>query len=209
MRDELVRVLGHRHGWWPVRSRFEVVLGAVLVQNTAWRNAAVSLEELRSAGVVDAASLVAVGPDRLVELVRPSGFPTAKSATLRGLGEWLLGMQGPGPEPDWVRGSSDDAVRRELLALRGVGPETADVLLLYVFDRPAFIADTYSRRLFTRLGWTPPRGYEPLRRAVMEDLSLSLAEWQEFHALIDDYAKIYCRSDPAWQSGPLAGWSST
>jgi len=223
--------MGPHDDWWNVDTPFEVLVGSVLVQNTNWRGVDNSLVRLRRAGVTSPAALVAVPTPDLVELIRPTGFPIAKERALRGLCGWWIREVGPFPSGDVppVAGSPRDEgvpavstrlfaeapvlaqrstaeLRGGLLALRGIGPETADVLLLHLLGRGRFVADAYARRLFTRLGADVPRGYDAFAAQVQARLTLTVPRWREFHALIDDYGKAHCRSDAAWEAGPLAGW---
>ncbi len=227
----LREAMGPHDDWWDVDTPFEVLAGSVLVQNTNWRGVEKSLARLRWARVTSPDALLAVPERELAELIRPTGFPLAKERALRGLCAWWLREVRPFSSGDLgfvARSTGDEGVpavptrlfadapllahrstdelRGELLALRGIGPETADVVLLHLLGRERFVADTYARRLFTRMGVAVPRGYEAFASQVQPRLTLTVAQWREFHALIDDYAKAYCRSDAAWETGPLEGW---
>lgn len=224
LHHRLREFLGPREHWWPVETRTEILLGSVLVQNTNWRNADRSLAALRDAGMLDLDAIAALPPAELTELIRPSGFQTAKARTIGRLAEWAIRRHRVGraggattDDPAGRTGSSrwlgpelvgeltTAGLRAELLSIPGVGPETADVLLLYVFERPVFVADSYARRLFTRLGAQPPRGYEGFARQVHDSVDFTVSQWQEFHGLIDDFAKVYCRTDETWRNSPLGG----
>ncbi|CAM2756346.1 endonuclease III domain-containing protein [Actinomyces slackii] len=189
--------LGTGHGW-PADSGFEIMAGAVLVQNTAWGNALRSLERLRTAGALEPTALLALpeqGEDCLPRLIRPSGFMTGKSATLRALATWLT--TGPGRQAGSM---SDGALRSSLMGLRGVGPETADVISLYAYDRPRFIWDTYARRMLTALGTPVGRDYESTRRLLEEAVAqeaLDAAEHQELHWLVLEAGKA-ARAQGGW-----------
>lgn len=217
-------VLGPRDHWWPVRTRAEILLGSVLVQNTNWRNADRSLAALRDAGLLDLDRLLAVPDVELRELIRSSGFQRAKARTIRGLAEWATTCRrshrsnaatassttGAAGASQWlgpplVSSVPTRQLRTELLSIPGIGPETGDVLLLYVFERPVFIADSYARRLFTRLGASVPNGYDGLAQLASAESDFTVAQWQEFHGLIDDFAKVYCRNDASWLESPLNG----
>lgn len=203
---ELYRVLRAQMGpqhWWPAETRFEIAAGAILGQNTAWSNAARALDGLRDAGALSPRAVLGLDEETLQTLVRPSGYFRAKAKSVRALCEWLVAA---GSEtaadvaPQLVAGTPTADLRASLLAVRGVGGETADDLLLYVFDRPAFIADTYSRRLFAALGASPAAGYEPFRAQAMArtaERGMGVADLQEFHGLIDEYGKAHPGRDVA------------
>lgn len=211
--------LGPRTTWWTVQSPFEILLGCVLVQNTNWRNVEGSLEAIRGAGVRSPAALLATTTPELTALIRSSGFQTGKERALRQLCRWwvdavdvdLLRDGSPVPTGELLTTAPvrpevpTERLRAELRSLRGIGPETADVLMLYLLGRGVFVADAYARRLLGRLGIALPRSYDAVARLVTTRISLDLAGWQEFHGLIDDYGKRHCTSDAAWAEGPLAG----
>lgn len=167
---------------WPAQSGFEIMTGAVLVQHTSWRGVQRSLEHLRRAGALDPAVLLSMDEATLAGLIRPSGFMTGKARSLRALAAWLT--SGPGRSATTL---DDDALRARLLALPGVGPETADVISLYVYHRPRFIWDAYARRMLSAVGYPVGRDYEGTRRLlepVVAGEGLSAAEHQELHWLV-------------------------
>lgn len=173
-------------GWWPADSKFEIAVGAILVQNTNWRNVDRSLANLKAATGFAPAKLAALSQLELIPLIRPSGFYQNKSRALVQLFAWLKAR-------DFALaqiGAGDPAtLRKDLLALPGIGEETADALRLYVFDQPTFIADNYARRLFTWLK-VPTKTYAQLQRRLPGVASWALADAQEFHGLIDNFGKI-------------------
>ncbi|MCL2316360.1 MAG: hypothetical protein FWC46_04640 [Actinomycetia bacterium] len=191
--ERLFAALGPQD-WWPARSRFEMMAGAVLTQNTAWRNVESSIGRLRGAGLLEASSLAAADADALRVLIRPSGFMTAKADSLVRLARWALAH-------DIEVATWDDAtLRASLLALRGVGPETADSIALYAYDRPLFVWDRYARRLLMRVGYEPGASYEAARRALGPAFragGFTLVECQEFHGLLVEAGKRV-RTGWAW-----------
>lgn len=180
--------------WWPAESPFEVMIGAVLTQNTAWRRVERALEALRARiPFDDEAALLAVPPEELAELLRPVGYYRLKAERLRAL---CAASQAAG---GWrALGALDsEALRRWLLAIKGVGPETADDILLYGFERPVFVADAYARRLLGRLGLIDGgEGYEELRALVETALGREVATLKRAHALIVEHGKAHCRARP-------------
>lgn len=184
-------------GWWPADGVYEIMVGAVLTQNAAWNNVARSLDALKSSGALEPHTLADMDGERLQELIRPSGFYRNKSRALREVSRWYVNRCDARPEG--ADDIDDESLRAELLSLFGIGGETADDLLLYVFGRRAFIADTYARRLFAFLGYRVPTGYPAFHKAfnpIVLDTNLSVADLKEFHGLIDEYGKQY-RDDDA------------
>lgn len=180
-----------RFGWWPARSAFEIMVGAVLMQNTAWVNVEKSIARLREAGRLDVDAILALSPAQLADLIRPSGYYNVKQKRLRALCEWYRER---GPLRRLKRRDTED-LREELLAVHGVGPETADDILLYALGRPVFVVDAYTRRVFSRLGWVSSRvGYEELRQLFERELPRDAALYNEFHARIVLHGKRVCRA---------------
>ncbi|RLP73720.1 hypothetical protein D9V32_14310 [Mycetocola tolaasinivorans] len=174
-----------------------MMVGAILVQNTAWRNVERSIEALREGELLSPAALAEIPAEQLAEVIRSSGFMTAKSRSAAALARWVV-------ETDalngGVRARTDAELREELLALPGIGPETADVIGLYAFDRPAFIWDTYARRMLTAVGYPVPGSYPAARRALSATASaagFSVPEYREYHGLIVEAGK-HARSLGGW-----------
>ena len=192
----LFRNLLDEHGpqaWWPGDSLFEIMVGAVLTQNTAWTNVEKAIDALRACGCLDPEAMLAVEPSALAAMIRPAGYFNVKGARLRNLCRAVGGAGGL----DVLRGWPTDRLRDFLLAVNGVGPETADDILLYGFERSVFVIDAYTRRLLSRLGLA--RGDEPydeLRRGLEAALGPDAALYNEFHALIVVHGKLRCRPRP-------------
>lgn len=183
-----------RFGWWPARSAFELMAGAVLTQNAAWTNASRALAALREAGALSAEAVLALPPRRLAALIRPAGYYNVKAGRLRALCRWYAAA---GPLRRLRRRPTAE-LRAELLAVHGVGPETADDILLYALGRPVFVVDAYTRRVFSRLGLVSPRvGYEELRALFERELPADAELYGEYHARIVWHGKFLCRArDP-------------
>ncbi len=186
--------------WWPGDTPFEVMVGAVLTQNTAWSNVEKAIANLKDAKLLDAQAIATLEATRLAELIRPAGYFNVKAKRLQNFCRWLLQQGGESALRQW-----DDArLRHGLLSVNGVGPETADDMLLYAFGRPIFVIDAYTRRIFSRLGLiTGDESYEQLRTLFEQELMKCHAERQqqtqlfnEYHALIVIHAKLSCRSKP-------------
>ena len=197
--DELAAAHGPQRDWWPAESAFEVMLGAILVQRTAWRNAARAIDELRQQALLDPASLAAADPEIVARLIRSAGFFRAKSARLCVLAAFVLRSGGVAALDGW----DTSRLRACLLELNGVGPETADAMLLYAFARPVVVVDEYLRRLLGRLG--PPfagLGDDGLRRAVLVAIG-DAPRLREFHALVVEHGKGHCTTRPRCGDCPL------
>lgn len=194
--------------WWPSRtgSKWEVMLGAVLTQHTSWVNVARALSNLAAGmgtGALENPEVVAASPEeRLAELLRPAGFHTSKPRRVKELARFVL-EQG-GLEALARSAESTESLRRRLLSLRGIGPETADAILLYALDRPMFVADAYARRLTSR--WEllePTASYDTIQKLFMDNLGHDTALYNEYHALIVAHAKAICRPRPFCPQCPL------
>jgi len=207
----LAAAYGPQH-WWPAETPFEVVLGAYLTQNTAWKAVERSLANLREAGALTLNGLRALPLEELQELIRPSGFHSRKAPALLAfvamLDEEFSGSL------DVLAATPTPALRRRLLALPGVGPETADAILLYALDHPVPVADEYLRRIAGRHRLLAPlpgrKGYDALveitRQAFASDPPASQARlFNEFHALTVAVGKAHCGRTARCEGCPLAG----
>lgn len=198
--DRLLADYGPRH-WWPGDSAFEIMVGAVLTQNTAWTNVEKAITNLKRARVWSPRAVVESHPRRLASLIRPSGYYNVKAKRLRALCHWVVARGGV----HRLAALATDELRAELLAVHGIGPETADDILLYAFERPVFVVDAYTRRVFARLGMITGREpYESLRATFEESLGEDVALYNEYHALIVRHGKDTCRKQPCCQICGLA-----
>lgn len=189
--------------WWPALTPFEVVVGAILTQNTAWRNVEYAVANLKEAGALNPAALAGLDRSELEALIRPAGFFRQKAERLQLFVGHLFDRHG-GDLAALLAGPLE-AVRAELLACKGVGPETADSILLYAGGRPSFVVDAYTRRLFTRLGLLNGKeGYEAIRSLFMDHLPPETDLFNEYHALIVEECKTFCRKrSPLCPACPL------
>jgi endonuclease-3 related protein len=198
--QRLHRRYGPQH-WWPGDTAFEVMVGAVLTQNAAWSNVERAIGNLAAAGCLDARRIVELSSTELAELIRPSGYFNVKARRLQNLCRWYLEKGGMEP----LSALPTDALRREILAVNGVGPETADDIVLYAFARAVFVIDAYTRRIFSRLGLCHgDEPYEELRRMFEHGLRGDAPLYNEYHALIVRHAKIACKTRPLCGSCCLA-----
>ena len=199
----LYRAMAAHYGeqpWWPAESPFEVVVGAVLTQNAAWSNVECAIDRLKAAGVLSLDALEAIGHDELGELIRPSGYYNIKSRRLKNLCAFLSGLGGL----EMLAGRPLDEQRAGLLSVNGVGPETADDIMLYALEQPVFVIDAYTRRLLARLGLADgDEPYEVLRARFESALPADVFLYQQYHALIVMHAKASCRKKPVCAGCPL------
>ena len=178
--------------WWPAESAFEVIVGAVLTQNTSWKNVEKAITSLKKAGNLDLDRIAAIAQDELAELIKSSGFFNVKGQRLKNLCEWLQSQGGLDALATWDTGR----LRAALLSVSGIGPETADDILLYAFNRPVFVVDTYARRLLKKLGLIEGgEDYETLRQMFESCLPPDHSLYNEYHALIVRHAKEKCIRD--------------
>ena len=193
--DALFEAHGEQH-WWPGETPFEVVLGAILVQNTSWVNAERAIANLRRAGLLSPAALEKMPCATLARLIRPSGYFRQKARKLHEFLGFLrreyqgsLGRMFQTPTP---------RLREQLLSVHGIGPETADSILLYAGHHPIFVVDAYTRRILKRHGLTHGKeSYEELRGLFERSLPKDVSLFNEYHALIVHTGKEYCRSREA------------
>lgn len=192
--------------WWPADSAFEVVVGAVLTQNAAWSNVETAIERMKTAGLMSLPALLDTDHDTLAEVIRPSGYYNIKARRLRNLCLFLSAEGGLD-----AFAANDLAFQREaLLKVNGVGPETADDILLYALDQPVFVIDAYTRRLLQRYGLARgDESYEELRSGFEQALDTDVYLFQQYHALIVMHAKAVCRKAPQCGNCSLAGSCQT
>lgn len=179
--------------WWPAETPFEVMVGAVLTQNTAWSNVEKAIANLKHNNCLSAEAIVATSPKKLAQWLKPSGYFNIKAKRLRNFCDWYLAQGGHKKLKSWP----SDQLRHALLSVNGVGPETADDILLYAFQRPVFVIDAYTRRIFSRLGLVDGgEPYEELRALFEKRLCSNAGLFSEYHALIVSHAKDVCKKKP-------------
>ena len=188
--------------WWPADSPFEVMVGAVLVQNTAWRNVERAIENLQAAAALSPHRLLALAPEELEALIRPAGYFRVKARRLRALVQFFV--DDFSADIAAMQTLPPDELRLRLLGVHGIGPETADSILLYAVGQPALVVDTYTLRVFARHGWVPPNAsYHALQAHLAAELPVESAVYNEFHALMVAVGKTHCRRTPCCAGCPL------
>jgi endonuclease III related protein len=200
--EALLKAYGPLH-WWPAETPFEVCVGAILTQNTNWGNVEKAIVNLKHEGILSIDALWEIQQERLAELIRPSGFFNVKSARLKEFIGWVLERHG---SLDAMFSGDWRSLRDELNAVRGIGRETCDSILLYAGDKPSFVVDAYTKRLFSRLGVvSETASYEELRSLFMNALPLDAPLFNEYHALIVEHCKRHCRKKAICEGCPLKG----
>lgn len=195
---DVFRILLGRYGplhWWPAETPFEVCAGAILTQNTNWGNVEKAIANLKKEGLLSAEAMRDVPVERLAEVIRPAGFFNVKSARLKDFVAWLF-MRHDGKLERMFSGDWQ-ALRKELLQVRGIGRETCDSILLYAGNKPSFVVDAYTKRLFAHLGVISEKAdYEEIRALFMGNLPEDVEVFNEYHALIVQHCKEHCRKKP-------------
>lgn len=205
--DALFAAYGPQH-WWPARAPFEVMVGAILTQNTAWINVEKAIANLHAAQAMNAELILHAPQRRVAAWIRPAGYFNVKAKRLRNFCAWYVERGGAKK----LRRLDTAALRHELLGINGVGPETADDILLYAFHRPVFVIDAYTRRLFSRLRMVEgDEPYDVMRAHIEAHLQSEtggkrepVALFNEYHALIVRHGKDFCRPRPRCEACCLA-----
>ena len=188
--------------WWPGETPFEIISGAILTQNTNWTNVEKAIANLKSVERLSPEGLRHIDLTQLAELIRPAGYYNLKSQRLKNFVDWLFDdYEG---EVENLQSVDTDRLRAELLAVKGVGRETADSILLYALDRPVFVVDAYTARIAIRHGLIEPdAGYEQLRELFEANLPQDTQLFNEYHALLVRAGKEFCRTKARCPGCPL------
>ncbi|GCF95638.1 endonuclease III [Enterococcus florum] len=186
--------------WWDTDDPWEIMIGAILVQNTNWKNVDYSLVNLKEATDFEPRFMLGLDLADLQRLIRPSGFYKNKSQTIQALLQWT---ETYGFDLERIKQKKQEILREELLAIKGVGFETADVLLVFIFEKIAFIADRYAQRLFQRLGVEQVLNYQKLQSIILLPESFTTSQAQKLHGWIVEYGQLYLRNEVTWANGFL------
>lgn len=192
-------------GWWPAETDIEILVGAVLTQNTNWSNVEKALVNLKNRDVLSLDALFTIEQERLAELIRPSGYYNLKAGRLKN----LISMIHHQYEGELELLVQDDlyAARENLLTVKGIGPETADCIMLYVCEKPFFVVDTYTHRVFSRHNLLEEEtDYHTIQETFMDNVEHEPQVFNEYHALIVQVGKDFCKkSTPQCDGCPLNG----
>ncbi|MEN8126676.1 MAG: endonuclease III domain-containing protein [Planctomycetota bacterium] len=199
--NRLYEQYGPQH-WWPGESQFEIVVGAILTQNTNWTNVEKAIGNLKDADCLTSEKLHALPIGELAELIRPAGYFNIKAQRLKHFLDWLFEKHDGMLEP--LESLAVSTLREELLTIKGIGPETADSICLYAFEKPIFVVDAYTARIFGRHGMIEaPSGYEQIQEMFQAGLDKDTQLFNEFHALVVRVGKEHCKPKPACSGCPL------
>ena len=172
--------------WWPAKTKnkqFEIIIGAILTQNTSWKNVEKAINNLEKAKLISINKIKTAGKQKLAKLIKPSGYYNQKAERLKIIANFFSKNKSP--------------TREELLAVKGIGPETADSILLYAFNKPFFVIDAYTKRIFSRIGLCKGKcEYNELQELFQKNLSKKTKLFNEYHALLVELGKRYCRKKP-------------
>tara|TARA_Y100000310_G_C20649498_1_gene798560 strand:- start:129 stop:833 length:705 start_codon:yes stop_codon:yes gene_type:complete len=196
-----------RQGWWPVtpiscrgdakpiygvvgksdKQRFEIIIGAILTQNTNWKNVEKAIIELGKRGLINRKKLIEIEHSELGQVIKSSGYFNQKAERLQIISKFLL------DNPiEKLSNEKIPIIRKKLLNIKGIGPETADSILLYALEKPMFVVDAYTKRIFSRFGFKFS-SYDELQKLFMSELDEDVELFNEYHALIVEHAKMYCK----------------
>lgn len=188
--------------WWPAETRFEVIVGAILTQFVAWRNVEQAISALKQKNLISPRALYEAEDRIIEELIRPTRFYKQKRERLKEFCEVLIKKY----NGDLNRFFNQDleSLREELLDIKGIGPETADTIMLYAAEKPVFVVDAYTRRIFHRLGYFEPNiDYNSMQEFFIKHLPRDVELYNEYHALIDALGNKACRKTPVCKECPL------
>lgn len=188
--------------WWPGETQFEIIIGAILTQNTNWTNVEKAIANLKGANALSAQALHKMGGTKLAASIKPAGYFNIKAGRLRSFLNWLFDEHDGRLEN--LEQLSTSRFREELLSIKGIGPETADSILLYAFERPVFVVDAYTARVMTRHGLIETGcDYEQLQELFQSNLVEDVQMFNEYHALLVRVGKEFCRPTARCSGCPL------
>ncbi len=202
----LLKAFGEQR-WWPVVSqnpKLEICFGAILTQNTSWKNVEKAIANLKESDLISVTGIMGISTAKLASIIKPSGYYNQKAKKLKNFCGFLA-RDYQGDLDQFFSCSEDtDVLRDLLLEINGIGKETADSILLFSAERPSFVVDAYTRRIFSRLGLAGEKeGYDEIRGRFMELLSRDTQLFREYHALIVRLGKDFCRKKPDCNGCPL------
>lgn len=195
--DMLLKYYGKRN-WWPAQTPYEMMVGAILTQNTNWTNVEKAIVSMGD--FLNPQAVLELTNEELAKLIHASGFHNMKAMKLKALTQWFEKYDF---DIKRVKLLDGQLLRNELLSVKGVGKETADSILTYALDKPFFVIDAYTKRILHRLGFALPKEYDEIRTMIECKIPRDLYIYNEFHALIVQHAKEHCKKKPDCAACPL------
>lgn len=190
--NKLFKAFGPQH-WWPGDTAFEIIVGAILTQNTAWTNVEKAIHNLKKARLLNPRKMHDLSHAELAQYIRPAGYFNIKAKRIKHFLNYLFDNHSGSLNRIFKKRT--DALRRELLQVNGIGPETADSILLYAGNHPVFVVDAYTKRIFSRHGIIPAgTDYHDVQELFMKNLPHDVKLFNEYHALIVKTGKDFCRT---------------
>ncbi len=198
--DKLLNRFGKRN-WWHADTKFEVIVGAILTQQASWKNVEIAISNLKRKNLIEPKSLYNLPITKLEQLIKPSGFFKVKTKRLRSFLKFFIDKYDGNLENMFEVPLEN--LRKELLSVHGIGPETCDSILLYAGDKPIFVVDAYTVRLCQRYPLINSKKYEEIQELFQKNLPKNVNLFNEFHALIVELGKNYCKIKPVCEKCPL------
>lgn len=193
-----------KRNWWPGETPLEIIVGAILTQNTSWKNVEKAIKNMKNEGILDVERLYEINPEKLSEIIRPSGFFNIKSKRLKNIINVIYNKHNATIEN--IETIETYTLRNLLLSINGIGPETADSILLYALNKPVFVVDAYTKRFLKNHNLYNGDGdYHDIQKFFMDNLQSDVCLFNEFHALIVCLCQIHCRKVPICSGCPLEG----
>jgi len=201
--QDLYNFFGSQH-WWPGETELEIIVGAILTQGVNWGNVEKAINNLKKRGLLTTRALLQVKEKELAELIRPTGYYNMKTRKLKAFINFLFERYDGKLDIMFTTGL--DQIRSELLGVYGIGPETADSILLYAGNYPVFVIDAYTRRIFNRLGYIlPDLKYDELQQIIVNNFPEDVNQYNEYHALLVALGKDICKNkSPRCRDCPLS-----
>lgn len=190
-----------KQSWWPAKTPFEVCVGAILTQNTNWGNVEKAIKSLRSARMLSLLKIAEADEKKLGELIRSSGYFNQKAKSLKLFSRHV--QENYSGSLEKMFGKPIEELRAELLSLHGIGKETADSIILYAAKKPVFVVDAYTKRIINRIYGESLDSYDELQELFHAGLPHSVQQFNEFHAVLVEHAKVYCRKEPNCKNCPV------
>jgi len=199
--NRLYQRYGPQH-WWPGQTPFEIIVGAILTQNTNWSNVEKAIENLKKAGCLTPEQLHRLPTEQLASYIKPAGYFNIKASRLKHFLDWLFEKHDGCLEK--LAAMSPLTLRKQLLGIKGIGPETADSICLYAFGKPIFVVDAYTARMLGRHRLIEDgSGYDQIQELFHSGLEKDVSLFNEFHALIVRLGKEHCKKQPVCKGCPL------